>query len=457
MPSEKRILVAEDDVATGLAWSELIATWGFDVRIADDGRRALELAESYDPHILLLDLRLPELNGLEVLSELRQRGVDIPTIMISGEGEISDAVQAIKLGAYDYLRKPVDPPHLRVLLNNLSTHLTVAEENQRLRRRLARAGELGRLVGHSAPMRRIITLIEQVAPSAASVVILGESGTGKELVARTLHELSPRHAGPYVAINCAALPETLMESELFGHERGASTGADRRREGCFELATGGTLLLDEIGEMKPELQAKLLRVLEEGKLRRLGGGAEISIDVRVLASTNRNLEAAIRDGRFREDLYYRLNVFTIDLPPLSDHPDDIAALVEHFMREIEAPAGKTVSGIDSEALEILKAYGWPGNVRQLRNVIERALIVTRGPLIGVADLPAELKRGGGGNSAFEIKLGASLDEVERELIQRTIEFSGGNKSRAAEILGVSVKTLYNRLERYQNRSAQDTA
>jgi len=457
MPSKKRILVAEDDVATGQAWSELIATWGFDVRIADDGRRAVEFAESYDPHILLLDLRLPELNGLEVLGELRQRGVDIPTIMISGEGEISDAVQAIKLGAYDYLHKPVDPPHLRVLLNNLSNHLTVAEENQRLRRRLARAGELGRLVGHSAPMRRIMTLIEQVAPSAASVVILGESGTGKELVARTLHELSPRQAGPYVAINCAALPETLMESELFGHERGAFTGADRRREGCFELATGGTLLLDEIGEMKPELQAKLLRVLEEGKLRRLGGGAEISIDVRVLASTNRNLEAAIREGRFREDLYYRLNVFTIELPPLSGHTDDIAALVEHFMREIEAPVGKTVNGIDAEALEILKAYGWPGNVRQLRNVIERALIVTRGPLIGVADLPADLKRGGGGNSVFEVKLGASLDEVERELIQRTIEFSGGNKSRAAEILGVSLKTLYNRLERYQNRGGQDTA
>jgi len=457
MPSKKRILVAEDDVATGQAWSELIATWGFDVRIADDGRRAVEFAESYDPHILLLDLRLPELNGLEVLGELRQRGVDIPTIMISGEGEISDAVQAIKLGAYDYLHKPVDPPHLRVLLNNLSNHLTVAEENQRLRRRLARAGELGRLVGHSAPLRRIMTLIEQVAPSAASVVILGESGTGKELVARTLHELSPRQAGPYVAINCAALPETLMESELFGHERGAFTGADRRREGCFELATGGTLLLDEIGEMKPELQAKLLRVLEEGKLRRLGGGAEISIDVRVLASTNRNLEAAIREGRFREDLYYRLNVFTIELPPLSGHTDDIAALVEHFMREIEAPVGKTVNGIDAEALEILKAYGWPGNVRQLRNVIERALIVTRGPLIGVADLPADLKRGGGGNSVFEVKLGASLDEVERELIQRTIEFSGGNKSRAAEILGVSLKTLYNRLERYQNRGGQDTA
>jgi two-component system, NtrC family, response regulator HydG len=457
MPKEKRILVAEDDLATGQAWSELIASWGYKVSIAEDGKRALELADSYDPHILLLDLRLPQLNGLEVLSELRQRGVEIPTIMISGEGDISDAVQAIKLGAYDYLRKPVDPPHLRVLLNNLSAHLTISQENQRLRRRLLRAGELGHLVGQSQPMRRIMTLIEQVAPSTASVVILGDSGTGKELVARTIHELSPRHAGPYVAINCAALPDTLMESELFGHERGAFTGADRRREGCFELANGGTLLLDEIGEMKAELQAKLLRVLEEGKLRRLGGSGEVSIDVRVLASTNRNLETAIRDGRFRDDLYYRLNVFSIELPSLCEHTDDIPALIEHFMREIEAPAGKTVRGVEAEALEVLKGFRWPGNVRQLRNVIERALIVTTGPLIGVADLPAELKRAGGGNEVLEIKLGASLDEVERDLIKRTVEFAGGNKSRAAEILGVSLKTLYNRLERYQNRDTHDTA
>jgi DNA-binding NtrC family response regulator len=456
MSGEKRILVAEDDLATGHAWSELIASWGFRVSIAEDGKRALELAESYDPHILLLDLRLPELDGLQVLSELRQRGVQIPTIMISGEGEISDAVQAIKLGAYDYLRKPVDPPHLRVLLNNLSTHLTVSEENRRLRRRLLRAGELGRLVGQSASMRRVMTLIEQVAPSTASVIILGDSGTGKELVARTIHELSPRHAGPYVAINCAALPETLMESELFGHERGAFTGADRRREGCFELANGGTLLLDEIGEMKADLQAKLLRVLEEDKLRRLGGSAEVAVDVRVLAATNRDLEAAIRDGRFREDLYYRLNVFSIELPPLSEHAEDIPALIEHFMREIEAPAGKTVRGVDAAALEVLKGFRWPGNVRQLRNVIERALIVTAGPLIVAADLPADLKRGGVGKEILEIKLGASLDEVERDLIKRTVDFAGGNKSRAAEILGVSLKTLYNRLERYQNRDPRET-
>lgn len=450
MALEKRILVAEDDIATGQAWSELIASWGFAVEVAPDGRRALQLVESFDPHILLLDLRLPEKDGLEVLSELRARGLQLPVVMISGEGDVSDAVQAIKLGAYDYLRKPIDPPHLRVLLANLSVQLTVNEENQRLRRRLMHAGELGSLIGQASPMTRVLNLIQQVAPSAASVVIVGDSGTGKELAARTIHDLSPRRGGPYVAINCAALPETLMESELFGHERGAFTGADRRREGCFELANGGTLLLDEIGEMKAELQAKLLRVLEEQKIRRLGGSTEVAVDVRVLAATNRNLEASLRDGRFREDLYYRLNVFTLELPPLCERADDIPLLIEHFLHEMQPPAGKVINGIDAECLEVLKSYRWPGNVRQLRNVIERALIVARGPLIAVSDLPPELKRAGGTSATLEIKLGASLDDIEREVIMRTIDFVGGNKSRAAEILGVSLKTLYNRLERYQN-------
>ena len=456
MPSEKRILVAEDDLATSQAWSELIAAWGFRVEVAEDGKRALELVGSYEPHILLLDLRLPQKDGIQVLSELREKGLQVPTVMISGEGEIPDAVQAIKLGAYDYLRKPVDPSHLRLLLNNLSTHLTVSEENQRLRRRLINAGQLGPMIGQSLAMRRVMSLIEQVAPSSASVIIIGESGTGKELVARTIHELSPRHNGPYVAINCAAMPETLMESELFGHERGAFTGADKRREGCFELANGGTLLLDEIGEMKPELQAKLLRVLEESKIRRLGGSTEVAVDVRVLAATNRNLDNAIKEGRFREDLYYRLNVFAIELPALCEHADDIPSLVDHFLRELKQPEDKNITGMDAECLEVLKSYRWPGNVRQLRNVLERGLIVSRGPLISVADLPPDMKRSTGSSSSFELRLGMSLDEVERELIMRTIDFTSGNKSRAAEVLGISLKTLYNRLERYQGKEAQDT-
>jgi two-component system response regulator HydG len=449
MKAGTKVLLVEDNSDAREAWSTLISSWGYQVESAEDGECALQLIEGSQPQILLLDLRLPKKDGLAVLREIRTKGLDLPTIVISGEGEIEDAVQSIKLGAYDYLRKPVDPHHLEVLLNNLRAHLSVSKENQILRRRLMEAGELGPLVGQSLAMRRVMALIEQVAPSSASVVIVGESGTGKELAARTIHDVSPRASGPYIAINCAALPETLMESELFGHERGAFTGADRRREGCFELATGGTLLLDEIGEMKPELQAKLLRVLEERKLRRLGGSAEISVDVRVLAATNRNLELQLREGKFREDLYYRLNVFTIQLPTLRERPEDLPTLIEHFLRQLTPSAGKQVVGIEAECLELLKSQRWPGNVRQLRNVIERALIVTRGPMISVTDLPAEIKPGDGQRSTLDVHVGMSLSAVKRELVLQTLNLTGGNKVKAAEILGVSIKTLYNNLKDYQ--------
>jgi DNA-binding NtrC family response regulator len=462
MKAGTRVLIVEDNSDAREAWSTLISSWGYRVDCAEDGERALQLIESSDPQILLLDLRLPKKDGLAVLREIRANGWQLPTIVVSGEGEIEDAVQSIKLGAYDYLRKPVDPHHMEVLLNNLRTHLSVSKENQLLRRRLMDAGELGQLIGQSVAMRRVMASIDQIAPSSASIVIAGESGTGKELVARTIHDLSPRSSGPYIAINCAALPETLMESELFGHERGAFTGADRRREGCFELANGGTLLLDEIGEMKPELQAKLLRVLEERKVRRLGGSGEIAVDVRVLAATNRNLEAHLREGKFREDLYYRLNVFTIQLPTLRERSEDIPTLIEHFLRQLAPSAGKTVVGMEADCLELLKSQRWPGNVRQLRNVIERALIVTRGPMISTADLPDEItvdmpqsvkpsppagfKPDNGLRSTLDVHVGMSLSAVKRELLLQTLKFTGGNKAKAAEILGVSLKTLYNHLK-----------
>jgi DNA-binding NtrC family response regulator len=459
MKATTRVLIVEDNADAREAWSTLIESWGYRVDTAEDGERAVQLIESYDPQILLLDLRLPKKDGLAVLGEIHANGWQLPTIVISGEGEIEDAVQSIKLGAYDYLRKPVDPHHLQVLLNNLRTHLTVSKENKLLRRRLIEAGELGPLVGQSLPMRRVMALIEQVAPSSASIIIVGESGTGKELVARTIHDLSPRASGPYIAINCAALPETLMESELFGHERGAFTGADRRREGCFELANGGTLLLDEITEMRPELQSKLLRVLEERKIRRLGGSTEVSVDVRVLAATNRNLDLQLREGKFREDLYYRLNVFAIQLPPLRERSEDIPTLIEHFLGQLGSSNGRPVMGMESECLELLKSQPWPGNVRQLRNVIERALIVTRGPMISVADLPDGIERGGpeggqagvsdrGGpsndtHSMLDVHVGMPLSAVKRELLTQTLKSTGGNKAKAAEILGISLKTLYN--------------
>jgi two-component system, NtrC family, response regulator HydG len=456
MGDTRNILVAEDDSGTREAWSELISSWGYQVEAAEDGARALEIIETGSPEILLLDLKLPRKDGFEVLSSLREKGSQLPTIVVSGEGEIPDAVQVMKLGAYDYLRKPVDLPHLKVLLHNLCKHLSISEENRRLRIRLAHAGELGPLIGESAAMRRVMAAVEQVARTDAAVVITGESGSGKEIVARTIHELSSRREGPYVAVNCAALPETLMESELFGHERGAFTGADRRREGCFELAKGGTLLLDEITEMKLELQAKLLRVLEEQKLRRLGGTSEVSLDVRVIAASNRELEAAIRDQKLREDLYYRLNVFAIEVPPLRRRTEDILQLVEYFLHEFGQSGERTIDGADHDCLEALNAFSWPGNVRQLRNVIHRATVVAKGPLITVADLPAELSRTPARAPSFELRPGVSLEEVEHELIIRTLESVRGNKVRAAEILGISLKTLYNRLEKYRAREGVST-
>ncbi|MDO8434040.1 MAG: sigma-54 dependent transcriptional regulator, partial [Candidatus Binatus sp.] len=458
MANETRILVAEDDVSTHEEWSESLSAWGFRVETAEDGERATELIKTFQPHILLTDLRMPRKDGLQLLRDIREMGIDLPTVIISGQGDIPDAVEAIKLGAIDYLRKPVDPPHLRQMLKNLADIVQMREENLTLRRRLADVGELGPLFGRSLVMRRVITAIERLAQSSASVVITGESGTGKELVARTIHETSPRRSAPYVPVNCAAIPETLMESELFGHERGSFTGADRRKEGCFEAANGGTLLLDEITEMKVELQAKLLRVIEEQKLRRVGGTTEIPLDVRVLAASNRDIEQAVRDGKLRSDLYYRLNVFTITLPPLRERADDIPQLVQMFISHYAQQNHKDVVGIDSDVMEAFRGHPWPGNVRQLRNVIERALIVCEGRTIRKNDLPEDFRAANSPDGGFvKIRLGASLGEVEKEMIARTLEFTGGNKTRAADVLGVSAKTLYNKLERFsQQQSPQNT-
>ena len=449
----KRIVVVEDDATTREAWRELIASWGFEVATADNGAAALDVVGSFRPDLLLLDLRLPRKDGLTVLKELRERGLSVVTIVVSGEGDIPDAVRAIKLGASDYLCKPVDIGHLKQLFEGMFGE---GRASQQARRNSSALDQSEELVGNSTAMARVRSQIEQVAPTSAPVIILGESGTGKELVARSIHRRSRRSQQPYVAINCAAVPDTLIESELFGHERGAFTGAEQRRPGCFELASGGTLLLDEIGEMKIEVQAKLLRVLEENKFRRLGGTAEIAANVRVIAASNRDLDAARHNGTFREDLFYRLNVFTIRLPPLRERVDDLTVLADFFLRDLTAPATK-VSGIHPDCMEALKSYRWPGNVRQLRNAIERAVIVTTGPVIGVADLPPEVTRPSGSGPAFEVSLGSSLDDVERQLIERTLEFARGNKARAAEILGVSLKTLYNRLERYQPKGQAPTA
>jgi DNA-binding NtrC family response regulator len=451
--NETRILVAEDDVETHDDWRETLVAWGYAVDVAEDGAQALELINAKHPHIVLADLRMPRKDGLELLRDIREMGIYLPTIIVSGQGEVPEAVEAIKLGAVDYLRKPVDPPHLRQILRNLAENVVMRDENESLRRRLAEVGELGPLVGRSASMRRVLATIDRIADASASVVITGESGTGKELVARTIHQLSSRRAGPYVGLNCAAIPETLMESELFGHERGSFTGADRRREGCFESANHGTLLLDEITEMKIELQAKLLRVLEEQRVRRVGGNAEIVLDVRVLAASNRDIMQAVRDGKLREDLYYRLNVLTIELPPLRERRDDLPMLVQNFVQHYAARNNKEIVGVDDEALAALQAHPWPGNVRQLRNVIERAAVVCHGRVIRRSDLAHEFQSITSVDGGYvKVRIGSTLEDMEKELISRTIEFSDGNKTHAAQILGVSTKTLYNKLERYRKQS-----
>jgi DNA-binding NtrC family response regulator len=334
-----------------------------------------------------------------------------------------------------------------VVLTNI-VGLDARRENPGPPQRLAGGVRMGPLFGRSRAMRRVIDAIERLAHSSASVVITGESGTGKELVARSIHELSPRRAAPYVPINCAAIPESLMESELFGHERGSFTGADRSHQGCFEAANGGTLLLDELTEMKP--QAKLLRVIEEGRVRRVGGVAEIPIDVRVLTASNRDIEQAVHDGLLRADLYYRLNVFTIQLPPLRERIEDIPQLIQMFIEQYAAQNHKDVIGADEECVKALQANPWPGNVRQLRNVIERAVIICEGRTICTNDLPDPFRVADtNASSYFKMPLGSSLEAVEKEMILRTIEFTRGNKTRAAATLGVSIKTLYNKLDQYR--------
>jgi DNA-binding NtrC family response regulator len=455
MKDRKKILVAEDDFRTRRGWVELITSWGYAVDAAEDGIQALDFIDRFDPDILMLDLKLPRKDGFEVLAHLNKRNIPLVTIVISGEGEIPDAVKSMKLGAYDYMQKPVDLPRLKLLLHDVSERIDVSVGNRRLRPRSLETGGLRALVGSSGAMRKVVETIEQIAPGDPPAIITGESGSGKEVVARTIHALSPRRNGPYVAINCAALPETLTESELFGHERGAFTGADRRREGCFELARGGTLLLDEITEMRVELQAKLLRVLEEQKLRRLGGTVEVPLDVRILAASNQDVVSAIREGKFREDLFFRLSVFCIEVPPLRRRSEDLAELANHFISLFARVEGKCITGVDGDCMTALKAYEWPGNVRELRNVIQRAVVVTSGPLITVEDLPPAVFRPSRRGDDLELRLGSSLEEAERELILRTLDSVQGNKVRASEILGVSLKTLYNRLSKYRARARSD--
>jgi DNA-binding NtrC family response regulator len=402
---------------------------------------------------MLADVELPGMNGLDLLRQLGEEIERIPVIIITGRGSDERVVQAIEAGAFWYIEKPLKPPVLRALLDRAFGRLRDRQAVAVLTRQLRDAGKLGVLVGASGAMQDVMRQVEMAAPSTASVLITGETGSGKEMVARSLHMLSPRAERPFVAINCSAIPESLMESEIFGHERGAFTGAAERRIGCFELAHGGTLLLDEIGEMPAPTQAKLLRVLEDRKVRRLGSKVETPVDVRVLAATNKNPEQAVADGHLRQDLYFRLNVFHIHLPPLREHKDDLPLLIEHLLEEVSEKHGKKVSGVGADVMELLRSYPWPGNVRELRNVLERAAIASDRGVIGRQHLPSDFGHAAAtvtaGLNGVRFPIGTTVDDMERELILQTLAATSQNKTRAAELLGISLKTLHNKLKEYE--------
>src|SRR5579864_1512989 len=448
--SHEKILIVEDEENERSGLAELVSSWGFRVETARDGVEGLEKATQWSPSIVITDLKMPRMGGIDLLERLAEQDQTIAVILVTAQGTIDSAVQAMRMGAYDYITKPIDTNRLRTILGNAAALLGTRAELEVTRRKLRDTGSLGKLSGASRKMQEIFRLIEMVAPSTASVLITGASGTGKELVARTIHELSPRKDRPFVAIKCAAIPETLMESDIFGHEKGAFTGALERRTGCFELAEGGTLLLDEIGEMPIGTQAKLLRVLEDRKLRRLGSKVETAVDVRVLAATNKIPDEAVARGELRSDLYYRLNVFNIHMPPLREHKDDIPALVESLLKDMSAKHGRKVAVVSEAVLNLFQNYSWPGNVRELRNALERAVIVCEGAVVETKHLTpgfgqTTIRTSSEDPDAIHLGVGTTVEEAERRLILKTIESTSNNKTRAAEILGISLKTLHNKL------------
>jgi DNA-binding NtrC family response regulator len=462
LSTQEKVLIVEDEENERTGLAELISAWGYRTETAKDGLDGLDKAAAWAPGIVVTDFKMPRMNGVELLQRLAEQPQQIAVVLLTAQGSIDIAVDAMKAGAYDFIQKPVDPARLRQILQNAARQRGTTLELEVTRRKLRDTGVFGQMVGSSKVMQEIFHLVEMVAPSTASVLITGESGTGKEMVARAIHELSPRKNKPFVAINCSAIPETLIESEIFGHEKGAFTGAMERRAGCFELAEEGTLLLDEIGEMPAGTQAKLLRVLEDRKLRRLGSKAETSIDVRVLAATNKVPEEAVAKGELRGDLYYRLNVFNIHIPPLREHKDDIPQLVESLLNDMNNKHSRDVAGVSETVLQAFMTYNWPGNVREVRNTLERAVIVCEGKLVEPKHLPPNFGSGGlkisaGDGDGIRMDVGTTVEEAEKMLILKTLAATNNNKTRAAEILGISLKTLHNKLKEYGGASVTTEA
>src|SRR5580693_4441534 len=455
MPPEnqsQRILIVEDEDNARKGYEANLRKLNFEVLGVASGEEALAKFPEFAPNVILVDVELPGMNGLELLRQLNDEIQHIPAIIITGRGTNERVVEAIEAGAYWYIEKPLIFPVLRALLDRAFERVRSQKQVASLTKELRDAGRLGVLVGASREMRDVMHQVEIAAPSTASVLITGETGSGKEMVARSIHMLSPRVDRPFVAINCSAIPESLMESEIYGHEKGAFTGAAERRIGCFELADGGTLLLDEIGEMPAPTQAKLLRVLEDHKVRRLGSKVETSVDVRVLAATNKVPDEAVANGELRQDLYYRLNVFNIHMPALREHKEDIRELVKSLIADMNQKHDRKVADVSEAVLNMFQSYSWPGNVRELRNTLERAVIVCEGGLIETKHLPP-----GFGQSvrpvvndpdAVHLGVGTTVGEAEKLLILKTLQATNNNKTRAAEILGISLKTLHNKLKEY---------
>lgn len=451
------VLVVDDEANQRNALASMIRGWGYEAQTAGNGVEALAKLGEFSASAIVTDLMMPVMDGTELLRQMRERGDAPPAIVLTAFGSLETALNVVHdLGAFWFLEKPIEPSALRLLLERAIAQGTLAAHSRALEERLAGEGVLSELNGTSPQMQEVFSLIRQVAPTRATVLITGESGTGKELTARAIHDLSPRRSGPFVAINCAAMPESLIESEVFGHEKGAFTGAIERRRGCFELAHRGTLLLDEIGEMPLPTQSKLLRVLEERKVRRLGSPQETEVDVRVLAATNRNLLEEVRAGRFREDVFFRLNVFQVALPPLRARMSDLPQLAEAMIHDLNQRHQCRVSGVSAAAMAQLEAHSWPGNARELRNVLERAVILAGDGLIQ----PQHVAVGGGeraaqpratsesGGTEVQLPVGTTVAEAERALIEATLKHTGGNRTRASALLGISQKTLFNKLKEY---------
>ena len=464
-----RVLIVDDDEEVRSDLARALTAQGFEIATADDGEQALQKLDSWSPEVIITDLVMPRLDGFELMRTLRGRGEEIPAIVLTGFGSVEKALSVIRdLDAYWFLEKPVKLTALYSLLKRAIQHNRLLRETAALKRDLALRGALGRLTGRSEPMQKVFSLIHQAAPSSVSILLIGESGTGKELAAREIHNLSLRSDRPFVAVNCAALPETLIESELFGYEKGAFTGAAERRPGCFEQAHGGTLFLDEILEMPISTQSRLLRALEERTIRRLGGQTEIPIDIRLIAASNRRPEDALRDNTLREDLYYRLNVFQLELPPLRERGEDIGLLAESMVPMLNEKHGVKVTRISPAVLDCFRAYSWPGNVRELRNVMERAVILAGSGSIGpqhiqieekafdpVSTAPVNAQPLGNGDKSITLKAGVSLSEVETAFINLTLKHVNQNRKNAAAMLGISLRTLQNRIN--EMRRNRDTA